>query len=321
MSFDLGSDPAAINSLEIAYNVFEDVQSAAENVELPMIMWPHVIPLESVDTSINPGAQSASYRVRDRTGTGQFRGRGATNIPIVGLTNDKVVVPVESAGIGANFDRADARAVAMGFSESLPGELGEIMREGSERHIEATTFYGYPQLGFQGFINHPNVPIMTATANAAGTSSKWTDKTASEIIEDISSAIARVFTTTRTLHVPGRVLLPPAQFALLAAKKAAEEDGNKSAAEYVATNNIYTTKRGGKLEIMDLRYLEGAGAGSTDRMIVYEFEKRNYWMPMSVPFQMLEPQQNGFGVDMLAEYVFGSFHAKRPLAMQYVDGI
>jgi hypothetical protein len=42
---------------------------------------------------------------------------------------------------------------------------------------------------------------------------------------------------------------------------------------------------------------------------------------MPLPFDMLTPQEMGFGVDLLAEYVFGSFHVKRPLSMEYVDGI
>ena len=65
----------------------------------------------------------------------------------------------------------------------------------------------------------------------------------------------------------------------------------------------------------------GAGAGGTDRMVVMEADRKNFWMPMPLPFDMLTPQENGFGVDLLAEYVFGSFHVKRPLSMEYVDGI
>lgn len=320
MPFDAGANPNTINSLEVVLNNFEYLQAGSEEVLLPEIKWNTVIPLESVDTSVNPGARSASYLVRDRRGRGEFRGRKGKNVPTVGTTVDKVTVPIESAGVSANFDRADARAVVMGFDQNLMNDLGQVMRESSERHIEATFFYGYDDLDYQGFLDYPNVPVTTAALNAGGTSTEWADKTGDEIIFDVQTAIVDVYITTKGVHIPSVVAIPPEQFAALATVKASEA-ADKSLMEYLETNNIYTKKTGNNLRFMDLRYLAGAGAGGTDRMVVYQDEARNFWLPMPLPYDVLEPQRNGFGVDLLAEYVFGSFHIKYPLSMEYVDGI
>ncbi len=320
MPFETGANPNSINSLEVVLNNFEHLQTGAEEVLLPEIKWNTVIPLESVDTGVNPGARSASYLVRDRRGRGEFRGRKGKNVATVGTTVDKVTVPIESAGVSANFDRADARAVLLGHDQNLMNELGQVMREASERHIEATFFYGYDDLNYRGFLDYPGVPTTTAAQNAGATSTEWVNKTSDEVIADVQGAIVDVFTDTKGVHLPGCVALPPGQFAALTSRKASTQ-ADKSIMEYLETNNLYTKKTGKKLEFKDLRYLEGAGAGSTDRMIAYEAEKRNFWMPMPLPFDMLEPQQNGFGVDLLAEYVFGSFHVKYPVSMKYVDGI
>lgn len=320
MPFETGANPNSINSLEVVINNFEHLQTGAEEVLLPEIKWNTVIPLASIDTSINAGARSASYLVRDRKGRGEFRGRKGKNVPTVGTTVDKVTVPIESAGVSANFDRADARAVLMGHDQNLMSELGGVMREACERHIEATFFYGYDDLNYRGFLDYPGVPVVTAALNAGATSTLWVDKTVDEQVFDVQSAITDVFIVTKGVHVPGTVALPPSQFSALVAGKASAAS-DKSAMEYLETNNIYTKKTGQKLRFMDLRYLEGAGAGGTDRMVVYQDEARNFWQPMPLPFDMLEPQQNGFGVDLLAEYVFGSFHVKYPLSMAYVDGI
>ena len=320
MSFEVGNNPNTVNSLEVVLSNFEDLQAGAEDVLLPEIKWMQVIPLESVDTSINPGARSASYLVRDRRGRGEFRGRKGKNAATVGTTLDKVNVPIESAGVSANFDRADARSVLMGNDQNLMTELGEVMREATERHIEATFFYGYEDLGYRGFLDYPGVPLTTAALNAAGTSTQWKDKTADEILFDVQTALADVFIVTKGVHIPGKVLLPPGQFSALTTIKASAAV-DKSLMEYLETNNIYNKKTGGKLVFEDLRYLEGAGAGGTDRMVVMDQDRKNYWLPMPLPFDMLTPQENGFGVDLLAEYVFGSFHIKRPLAVEYVDGI
>ncbi len=319
MAYTEGNSPASVNSLEVVISNFEHLQAGAENVLLPEIRWTDIIPMESVDTSINPGARMASYLVRDRRGRGAFRGRESKNIPSVGTTLDKVTVPIESAGVTAHFDRADARAVLMGNETNLMTELGEVMREASERHIERTTFYGFAALGYQGFLAYSGVPATTA-ALKDGSHTAWTYATGDQIIFDIQNAIATVFTTTKGVFLPDTVALPPLQFAALTATKASAA-ADKSLMEYLSTNNIYTQQTGQKLNFVHLRYLQGAGAGSTDRMVVYTKNPKCFWMPMPLPFEMLEPQQRGFGVDLLAEYVFGSFHMKQPLSAQYVDGI
>lgn len=320
MAFETGNNPNTVNALEVLTSNFEHVQAGTEDVLLPEIRWNTIIPMESVDTSVNAGARMASYLVRDERGRGQFRGRGAKNTPTVGVTIDKVTVPIEAAGVAAEFDRADARAVQMGGELNLLTDLGGAMRTASERHIEHTFFYGYDQLNYTGFLDYPGVPFTDAALNAGATSTEWADKTGDEIIFDVQNLVATPFITTKGIFIPGVVALPPLQYAALTSMKASQA-ADKSLMEYLSTNNLYTQKTAQKLEFVDLRYLEDAGVGGTARMVAYCKEKRCFWMPMPMPFEMLEPQLNGFGVDLLAEYVFGSFHVKHPLSMAYVDGI
>ena len=42
---------------------------------------------------------------------------------------------------------------------------------------------------------------------------------------------------------------------------------------------------------------------------------------MPLTFQVLEPQPQGYGVKLYAEYIFGPTHIKHPLSWRYVDGI
>lgn len=319
MPFTPGNPANSVNALEVVLSNFEHLQAGAEEVLLPEIKWLEVIPRESIDTSVNPGARSASYLVRDRRGRGAFRGRGAKNVPTVGITVDKVQVPIESAGVSADFDRADARAVQMGHELNLLTELGAVMREASERHIEGTFFYGFDEINYRGFLDYPGVPFADVALNAAATSTLWANKTNDEIIRDVTDIQADVFVETKGVHIVTDIYLPPAQFIALTVRKVGTT-GDKSIMAWLEENSL-AARKGKKLTFHDLRYLEGAGAGNTDRMVAMEKEKRNFWMPMSLPFDMLEPQKQGFGVELLAEYVFGSFHVKYPMSMAYRDGI
>ncbi|MNC80049.1 hypothetical protein D3C75_1327110 [compost metagenome] len=70
-----------------------------------------------------------------------------------------------------------------------------------------------------------------------------------------------------------------------------------------------------------LTYLTGAGSGGTNRMIVSEWKEQNYYMPFSIPFNMLAPQDVQFATNLFAEYKFGSFHKPYPTSAQFIDGI
>jgi hypothetical protein len=319
MAFTPGNPSNSVNALEVVLSNFEYLQAGAEEVLLPEIKWTEVIPRESIDTSVNPGARSASYLVRDRRGRGEFRGRAGKNIPTVGVTVDKVQVPIESAGVSANFDRADARAVQMGHEMNLLTELGQVMREASERHIEGTFFYGFDEIKYRGFLDYPGVPFADVALNAGATSTLWVNKTNDEIIRDVQGIQADVFVLTKGVHIVTDIYLPPAQFIALTIRKVGTT-GDKSIMAWLEENSL-AVRKGLKLTFHDLRYLEGAGVDDTDRMVAMEKKGRNFWLPMSLPFDMLEPEKRGFGVDLLAEYVFGSFHIKYPLSMAYRDGI
>ncbi len=319
MAFTPGNPSNSVNALEVVLSNFEYLQAGAEEVLLPEIKWTEVIPRESIDTSVNPGARSASYLVRDRRGRGEFRGRAGKNTPTVGVTVDKVQVPIESAGVSANFDRADARAVQMGHEMNLLTELGQVMREASERHIEGTFFYGFDEIKYRGFLDYPGVPFADVALNAGATSTLFVDKTNDEVIRDVQDLQADVFVLTKGVHIVTDVYLPPAQFIALTIRKVGTT-GDKSIMAWLEENSL-AARKGLKLTFHDLRYLEGAGVDGTDRMVGMEKKPRNFWLPMSLPFDMLEPEKRGFGVDLLAEYVFGSFHIKYPLSMAYRDGI
>jgi hypothetical protein len=293
-----------VNAMQIVQSNFEQIVSGIEDVELPEILWNLVIPGECVDTSINPGARAASYLVRDRSGRGQFRARLANDVPTVGVALDKVTIPLEASGVGADFDIQDARAIEFGVEgPGLFNELGESMREASERHIEGVTWYGEDDVDYNGLIELPGVPVAPAAPNAGGTSSEWPNKDPDEILADVNDALTGVWLQSNTVHLAGTLLVPAKRYGQIATQR-------------VSQNSDVSV-----LKIVPVRYLDNAGAGGTARMAATTFSKKTIWMPMPLPFQLLEPQPQGYGVKLYAEYIFGPTHIKHPLSWRYVDGI
>lgn len=318
-------NPAGMNgAMGFDVNIFEQITGRAYDVKLPEIAWSKTIPAASIDTSINVGAKMASYRTKDRRGKGAFRAAVGKDIPVVGVTMNKVTVPLESAAVSASIDLDDLRAVAFGFEGmNLITELGAVMREASERHIEQVFFYGFSTLGFAGYIDYSLVPATTAATKAA-TGTTWAVATPDEIIKDIQTAIGTVYANSKGLFVPGRVEIPIEQFVQISSQRINGTSGNgvnETVLSFVKKNNLFTQLTGRELEVVSLRYLDGAGAGVTDRMIVSVNEAEHHWLPMPEAFNMLAPQDRQLATDLFATYKFGSYHKPYPTSALFMDGI
>lgn len=319
-------NPAGLNgAMGFDVNVFEQVTAKAYDVLMPDILWNQTLPPGSIDTSINPGAKLASYRVRDRRGKGAFAAVVGKDTPTVAVTQNKVTIPIEVARVHAQADIDDIRAVAMGFEGmNLLTDLGVVMREASERHIEEVFFYGYANLGFAGYLDYSLTPATSAGTKAAG-GTTWAVATGDEIVKDVATAMGLVYSNSKTKFLPGRLELPAAQMVQIASQRMGGAAGatgeNVTVLAYLQKNNLFTQLTGQDLQIVTLRHLQGAGSGGTNRMILSEWKEENYYMPFSIPFNMLAPQDAQFATNLFAEYKFGSFHKPYPTSAQFIDGI
>lgn len=328
MSYTYGHTPNILSAAELVYGSFEDVQAAFREVKYGKLLWRDVVPAASIDGSVNPGATELSYKVKDWRGKGAFRSRFDQSVPSVSRSLTKIRIPISVAGVTAEFDREDARQMQMAESENLLDELPKIMRMACEKHIEGTVFFGDTQVGFRGWLNYSGISVSSAvdsgrqngaTANSAA-ARQWANKTADQILFDINNAISTVWENSRHVHLPDTVYLPGEQISFIAADRL--PDTNLTVWQFIQRNNIYTVRTGNPLKIDTIRYLDNAGSGNTARMVVGEFnDSDNMVMPFPIPFDLLEPQERGYSVDLFAEYKFGSYHVPYPGAFAYIDGI
>lgn len=305
-----------ITASELIVGVFDQVESGFYDAQYPEILWRTVLPEGSVKTDINPGAINYVYRSRDIKGMGQFVQGDPNNIPRVGQVVGQVTVPILDAAVGATLTDAEARRYQYGYQTALAQDYGEIMKKAADYHVERTFFFGNAAAGFVPFLDYPTVDKIPVDP--------WSGKGPDEWVKDINDALTTVWTNSKTIHLPDTVFLPPSKFAMLTAAYVIGTGSvgiAVSAMEYLKKNNIYTANTGKELNIKSLRYLEGAGVAGVDRCIIMEWNPRNYVLPFPLAYQLAQPVPIPLGVDMFAEYIFGSFNVRYPMAMAYVDGI
>jgi hypothetical protein len=70
--------------------------------------------------------------------------------------------------------------------------------------------------------------------------SAWTKKTADEILADVNTMLTSVWAASAWAVIPGRLMLPPAQFGYISTQKVSQA-GNVSILKYIQDNNLLTT--------------------------------------------------------------------------------
>ena len=315
MAYDFSrNDPGSVTATELIVSVFDQVDSGFYDVLYPEILWKEHIPQASVKTDITPGAMNHVYRSRDTKGMGQFVQGDPKNIPRVGQTINQITVPILDAAVGATLTDAEARRYQYGFQSALAQDYGEIMKKAAEYHVERTFFFGDDLAGFDPYLDYPTVTKIPSVAWDGSDPSVW--------VEAVNDAITAVWVASKTVHMPDTLKLPPSLYSMLT-KAYVIGSGSVgvavSAIKYLQENNIYTLTTGKPLNIKPLRYLEGAGVGGVDRAIVEESNPRNFVMPFPLPYQLAQPVPIPLGVEMFAEYIFGSFNIRYPGAMAYID--
>jgi hypothetical protein len=82
---------------------------------------------------------------------------------------------------------------------------------------------------------------------------------------------------------PSELRVPPVPFSLLVSTKVSSA-GNISLLEFLKLNSLSNSINGRPLNIQPLKWLNGAGAGATNRMIAYTKDRNRVRYPL-VPLQ------------------------------------
>lgn len=312
-----------ITAADIAFSIHTQVEDQFYDTLYPDYEWPEILERDQIMESINPGATTAAYIVRDTHGAAAFVGNGPNdNIPMVGQSAGAVQIPVAASAIGARITSEDARQYSFGFNGDLARDLGEAMRKGCDNLVESSIIFGNEALGFQPWINYAGINVTTAAVGAGG-STAWADKTAEEIVRDINSALVSIWEESRTIFKPLDIYLPLQHFALLG-ELPITIGGTGTAVtvvEFLAKNNVMYRITGEELRFHPSRYLADAGTGGGARMIVMDRSRRNQCFPFPLPYTLSAPIPKELAAEWYAEQKFGSYHVRQQGSMLYVDGI
>lgn len=308
-----------VTASELVVSQYDQIQAEFEDVLYPEILFRSEFEEESVKKDINPGALNYVRRIRDIKGTGNFVQGSANNIPRVGQIIGQVTVPILDGAVGFTLMDAEARRYQFAYQGSLAQDYGQVMRKAVDYHLERAWFFGDTDVNFLPYLDYPYVSKILLD-------NPWTSGTPADWVASLNDAMTQMWSNSKTVFLPDTIELPLTKFSMLTEAFVIGTGPTGvavSAMNYLKENNIYTANTGKPLKIKALRYLTGGAIndGDGDRAVIKDSTASNYMLPLPLPYQLSQPVPIPLGVEGFAEYVFGSFHMKQPLAMIYLDGL
>lgn len=291
------------------------VEQQMWEVKYPDITYQSLVP---VDTTANPWSKSITFFSMDGRGKAEWFNSAARDVPLVGLNREQFESAVHMAAIGYDWHIEEINQARM-LGQNLQNDKAKLARRAYEEKCESVAFLGDTTKGLTGLIN-ASTPARADVPDGASTDPQWSTKTPDEILADVNAAITGVWITTKTVAMADTMLLPLAQYALIATKRI-DAHASTTILSWIEQNNIYTKVTGQKLTIRAMRQLAGAGNSGTDRMVVYRRSPEVLKMHIPMPLQFLAPQQEIYRWLVPGMFRIGGTDIRLPSEIRYYDSI
>lgn len=297
MPFNINDAQAA---LSFVVNQSSYIESQVFSIPYPEIMYSQMIP---VDTSAAEFAASVTFFTQDLVGKAKLINSNGDDFPLANIVRTKFEQSILDAGIGYEFSLAEIGQAQM-MGRSLPTEGANAARLAYEQLVDAVALAG--DSGYEGLYATTGI---TSTAAAAA----WAGATAAQILADVNAIIARIYAATGGIHMPNTLVLPLAQFALVAGKQI-DPTNQTTILDFIRRSNMYTASTGQPLAIF-------ADVRLTNKAVCYKRDPAVLKMHVPMPLHFMPPQLINLQVRVPGMFRFAPLSIRQPKAIQYISGM
>ena len=242
--------------------------------------------------------------------------------------NDIPVIQADmSKSVARTFNFAEYMAFSVMEREKMMGIgrdpetfLNKGIRLHCDKLIDRNVYQGFEKVNSTGLVNNPAIARISA-ATAAGGGTRWSQKTADEILNDINSAISALWKDNDCSPdaLPNHILIPVEQFGALVTRKVSD-DSERSILTYVLENNL-TTQQGGELIISPCKWCSRAGSSRSDRMVVYCNRIDRICFNLTQPLRRMETEYAEMRIKIPYIAQFSEVRFLYPSTVRYMDAI
>lgn len=198
-----------------------------------------------------------------------------------------------AAFTGTPLSRDKAEACAF----MLARGIDRVLREGDE------------EAGITGFLNDPNVPVVTLSNGA------WLTATEDDIIADVRQALSAIVIQSLDNHEGKRMLLPVEYNGRLEEPRPNTDTSIKN---WIQNNT--TLERIDRYMALDTA-IGPSGVTDPPFGVVYDPDPSNVYADVPIPYEELAPQARNFGWVVNARALVAGIKWKRPLSAVYIENL
>lgn len=290
------------------------IESEVYRTQYPDITYTQMMP---VDYSAAEWATSVTYFSLDQVGEAKWINGHGTDMPYANVLRNKDETTVYMAGMGYGFSLEEINQAQM-LGMNLDSEGAGSADRGYEEFCEKIAYEGDAEKNFNGMFAYPGITVVPMP-NGGGGSPLWTSKTADEILDDINTILAGVWTNSRQIEMADTIILPATHFALIAGKRI--PGTAETVLAFIQRANIYTVKTGQPLKIMGDRRLETIAAGGTGRMVAYRRDPAILKLHIPMRHRFLPFQARDLFYHVPGMFRLGGLDIRRTGGFRYGDGI
>ncbi len=264
-----------------------------------------------VNHEVPSGAESFVWRSFDIAGMAKIISNFSDDLPMVDIIGGEVAQAIKSLGDAYNYSIQDMRASAMAGT-NLDTKRATAVRRVMENTIEQLAATGNAAAGLPGFLNNPNVPVLSAPGDITG---DWTTASAQEMYDDLNAMANKMVVTTKEIFKPDTIVLPTNRFSIVATKAMSTIDTTTVLRRFL-DNSPYIRN------VDQWSYLDNANAtGDGPRALVYKRDPEICELIIPQEFEQMPPQARNLAFIIACHMRLGGVSVYYPLGMEYVDDI
>lgn len=268
----------------------------------------------------DPGAELITYKQFDESTAAAIMDDYAVDSPRVSVSGLEFSTRFVSARNSYGYSLQDWRRAKLA-NRSLDAMLASAARRGIENQIEAGAALGTALSGpTNGFLNMSTVPIITQGVTTGLSGHIWdpagggTTATMQDIFNDIAFAGRKVYTDTKTIHMPDTLVLPTNIWASLASQLGQATYNGKTILQIVQESNPWVKR------IEAWIRNNTAGVDGYGRAMLYKKSPEVVEFMMAQEFESFVPQIRGLSFVIENHARFGGCQFRYPKACVYIDG-
>lgn len=307
----MNKNPMVLDAGEVSF-----FESELKYVQARVFEIPHkqlkALQILTVNNDAPSGSESIAWRYYDGVGVAKIVSDYANDFPRVDVYGIEKSAKVRGIGDSYGYSIKEIRRAQM-TGARLEQRRAAFARRSIEEKLDSIAWKGDKEYGIQGIINYPGLTEYTVTNGVSGFKT-FAKKTPAEIVATIAGAITAVNELTNNRENPDTLLLPVAQYNLLAYTPMGPE-GSKTILTFIKENFPSLTL------IDSVSDFKGAGANGTDRFMVFDRspEKVDFQMPQL--FEQFPAQQKGLEYVVLCHAETAGPVVYFPQAFAFGDGI